>query len=65
MRVEKFIKNTMSQINAGCRSAKVHLPEKVEFLIRLDAKGFVCAPQQAQSSEVRVTIYNDWKKEKP
>ena len=63
MRVDKFVKNVMTEVNAGCRAAKVQRPEKVEFLIRLDGKGFVCEGQSPAVSDVKVTVYNGTKKE--
>ena len=63
MRVDKFVRNVMTEINAGCRAAKVKSPEKVEFLIRLDDKGFVCEAKEPPVSEIKVTVFNETNKE--
>ena len=63
MKVDRFIKNAMVEISAGCRAAKVDAPEKVEFLIRLNEKGQVCSAQQPPVSEVKVIVYYEKKEE--
>lgn len=56
MKIEDYIKNALEQVRSGCNKAGCLPPEKVEFLIQLNAEGNVCGQGEMAVSSVKMVV---------